>query len=162
MMNKNISKISMTIFAILGGFLLSSCAHTEKKLDEKVAQEKPINTRTELRAETVYAIETAPGLNDEQRVKLLKLRAATQASFDQIRKDSFKLEEALVQDVLTTKKYNRSEVYSIKKRLRKLSDQHFAVLSNAIDEASKILGRETDQQHRLMVNEMVSEGHIRE
>ena len=158
-MNQNRSKKMMTIFALVGIFVLSSCAHSEKKLDEKVAQEKHIQTREELRAIAINTIQTAPGLNDEQRQKLLELRAATQASFDQIRGDTYKLEEALVRDVITTNDYNRNEVTLIKKRLGKLSDKRLSILSAAVDGASKILGRPTDAENQMMINEMIFEGH---
>jgi len=153
------AKKSTLLILILSSFVFSGCAHTEKKLDEKVAAEPEIKSREQLRQDAIRRIQTAPGLTEGQRSQLLQLRAATQKSFDEIREDTYKLEEALVQDVITTKNYNRSEVYSIQKRMRKLADKRLTILSAAVDGASKILGRPTDAERELMINEMIFEAH---
>ena len=131
--------------------IMSGCAHAqlEKKVDDKVAQETLVKTRTDLRVESGDLIQTAPGLSDDQRQSLNRLRVETAGQLDSLSLGSLKLRAILIHDLLETP-YDEDEVELIKERLTKIEDQRLTTMFSAVTKANQILGRQALQNHALV------------
>jgi len=136
-------------------FALGGCSHAalDQRINEKVAQESAINNRAELHTEAEKLIETAPGLNAEQRSGLLGLSKATRSQVDLIIATSIKLRSVLIKDLIATN-YNEDEVETIKDRLRSLEDKRVSVLFDSIGQANTILGNDA-QVHAAIIHAFI-------
>lgn len=137
---------------------LGGCSHAvlDQRINEKVAREPAINTRSELNAEVEKLIESTPGLSKEQKAGLLGLSTSTREQVNQILAASLKLRSVLVNDMIA-KDYDEDEVEMIKDRLRDLEDKRVSVLFDAVDQANTILGRDA-RLHPEIVHAFV-DGH---
>ena len=140
--------------------LFSGCAHTatEKKLDQKLAEQSAVKSSSELGLEADQMINSAVGLTAEQRTQLVLLRETTRKEMDQLRDESLKLRVVLIKDVVS-KQYESKEVSLIKKRIKKVENKRLQLIFGAIDKANKILGREA-VQNQIILNQFIDErGH---
>jgi len=143
--------ILISALAVLGG-----CSHAElrQRVDAKVAQEASVNTRSELHAETLQLIKTAPGVSDAQKAELLRISKTAQTQSDQLVENSRKLRSVLIQDMVSPK-YDEDEVELIKDRLRDLEDKRVSVLFDAVEQANLVLGHDA-HNHSQLVRSFVS------
>src|SRR5690242_6598167 len=94
---------------------LQGCAHSsaERRLDDKLSHEMALESRQQLGSETETLIETAPGLTDSQRQRLLSLRESLRAQSGRMREESLKLRLVLAK-ALVSQDYDAGEVELIK------------------------------------------------
>ena len=126
---------------------LVGCSSTEKKVDQAMADQSQVKSQADLRAHADSMIATTPGLSDDQRSKLTQLGDSTRAKLDNVRTESLQLRSALIHNVIAS--YNKSEVYAMKRRMKKLEDKRLSIIFNAVDEANKILGRQAQSNAKL-------------
>ena len=144
----NLKTVFICITA-LGAMGLSACAHKiQKDLDQKLAQEKVVDPLT-LSASVDQKIMNAPGLTQEQRAKLATLKTRTRAKIEEMNEQSLKLRSVLYKE-LVSKDFNRREVDLIESKIKKTEKQKVNTLIGAVEEASSILGRETQERERQM------------
>jgi PBP1b-binding outer membrane lipoprotein LpoB len=135
----------------LAALALQGCAHSaaERHVDQEVAQETAVKSRSDIGAEAGALIQTAPGLSDDQRARLSAVRASTHAQLDELGAQSLKLRALLVKDLISTD-YNEDEVELIKKRIKKLENKRLSVIFGAVEQTNSILGREAAANRRMM------------
>jgi hypothetical protein len=140
------SEISMrliplnTLF-IATALMASSCTAPAKKLDAKLEQEPPVQSRAELSQKAGDAIDQSTVFSVEQKNQLHALQQSTGAQITDLQGQSLKLREALLQDVLA-KEYDAKEVGIIKRRMEKVEKKRIAVIFDAVSKANKIMGRQ--------------------
>ena len=130
--------------------MMTGCAHRkiENALDEKVANETPKN-RAEIQNEAKRAIDSAPGLSEDQKSRLNALRVSVRGKLDLASSQSAKLRSILIQDVLS-KDGIPDEVNAIQKRIRRVEEGRLTVIFDAVARANEILGREAKGRVSLM------------
>jgi ABC-type uncharacterized transport system auxiliary subunit len=144
-MNKAKLAIQIKLFiALTCSTILLGCAETaiNKQIDQEVAQEPAVKNRAQLKTEAKQMIENANNLTSDQKAKLIHLRNSTSSQLDQDNTDSLKLRSLLIQD-LTSSNYKDKEVTTIKNRIRKVENHRIDAMLNAVDEANRIMGRQT-------------------
>ena len=152
-MNHKSCAMSMLVGLSIG---LSGCVQSEiKTLDKKVKAESEITDSKQLQSEATKIIDQS-SLTPEKKDQLKSLQSRTGQKLDSLLEDSLKLRELLVKDVVA-KQYNRAEVHLIQKKMKAVEDQRMAVILGTIDEANRIIGRETDrEQAERLLNEALS------
>jgi len=130
---------------------LQGCAHTlvEKRIDEKLTQEKGFNTSNDLKLEATLLIEKAPGLNSKQKENLRELRDSMSAQMESLRIESLKLRALLIQDTLASAD-NSDEVALVKERLKNIENKRLSFVFDAVEQANSILGRQAPENQNLM------------
>jgi len=141
------------VWLLLFAVVAQGCAHgsvspTEKRLDDKLAQEETIKTNADLKAETTKLLETSKRLNPRQRTELESLRASTNAQLDKIRAETLKLRAILISDVVSSD-YNSDEVDLIKHRIKDLEQKKLSTYFDAVREANIMLGRWASKGDRI-------------
>ena len=139
--------VSRIGLVVMGAALsLGACAHTaDRKLDEKISQERQVNSTSDLSQETGEVIDSASNLSDEQRTALKSLGASLRTQLASMRVESNRLRAVLVDDIVA-QPYNRSEVALIKERISDVELRRVALVFGAVDQASTILGRRPDSR----------------
>ena len=137
-------KSNVTIGILTTGLiLLGGCTHKiEKEIEKKVSQEANINTQSDLNAESEKVLESAKGITEEQRAKLIALREKTRSLTQEQSKESLRLKAVLMKELLASD-YNRQEVNMIKNKIQKVENKKISILVDAIKETNSILGRRT-------------------
>lgn len=138
-------KIGYGALAIL---FVAGCAHSDRKLDDKVSQESAVQRREDLHSETKQEFKSAR-LTPEQRAKLSELRKSVRAQEKDIWQNTLKLRAVLVKDLLS-EKYNPVEVKQIKRRMWDLENKRLTLIYRAIDDANKVLGHFTAEDHSMI------------
>ncbi len=129
------------------GLLILSCSQksVENKLEDKVSSQSKVSDSKELQGEVKDLIDDSH-LQAQQKTQLRTLQANTDAQLQNFREESLKLRAVLIKDVLSTKKYDRSEVLLIQRKMENIEKQRLALIFKVIDQANKIMGRETDSE----------------
>lgn len=147
-MKKNI------LVTVLFAMALSSCAtEAEKKVEQKLNQEAPVANTQELRKSATMAIETTPGLTDQQRSQLKSLSEKTRAQMDQYRAESLKAQGLLVKEVLSEKSSN-TEISVLKKKIKEIENNRLTLLFKTVDEAKNVLGKKSTPEHQRIIHEL--------
>ncbi|MDR3608575.1 MAG: hypothetical protein P4M08_14525 [Oligoflexia bacterium] len=125
------------------------CAHVdvERQLDEKLAKEPAVTERARLLSESGRLIATAPGLSNDQRARLIKLRDSTQVVSDRLRQKLFKEEGLLLRKVLDADT-DPAEIDLLKKRIRDTEQERLALFFDTVRNANTILGRWPSRSER--------------
>jgi hypothetical protein len=130
--------------------LASGCTSTRNKaLDEKLASEQTVTSRTELRSQADKMIESDPSLSYDQKKQLSILRSQISTQMDELSSQSLKLRGVLVEEILSPN-YSLDEVNLIKKRLKNVENKRLSLMFDGIDKANSILGRQAPQHARIM------------
>jgi hypothetical protein len=133
----------------------SACA--TKKIDQKVdsalAQTPPVSGPAQLQKDATNTIASTPGISDDQRAKLVTIQKATETKLGDLREQSLKMRELLIQEVVRTENYNDNEVNRIKSRLKKVESKRLDTLFKALDQANDVLGHQT--QRTQVMNSMM-------
>jgi hypothetical protein len=137
------------VIAILSLAIGACASKQDKKLTAKVSEEKSIQSNAELTSQANDTIKNSPNLNDEQKSKLMALRAEMTTQSNALRDESFKLRSVLIKDLIS-KDEHVNEVKLIKARLRKIEDQRLDVLFGAIDQANIILGKYAAEHQKML------------
>jgi|GEM_PF-1861267 len=142
--------VSVLFAVVFGLSMMTGCAHRkiENALDEKIANETPKN-RAEIQNEAKRAIDSAPGLSEDQKSRLNALRVSVRGKLDLASSQSAKLRSILIQDVLS-KDGIPDEVNAIQKRIRRVEEGRLTVIFDAVARANEILGREAKGRVSLM------------
>jgi hypothetical protein len=145
---------------LVSALALQGCAHgkAEKRIDDQLAAEPQVSSRTELSQQAERLISTAPGLTEEQKTRLLQLSVSVRAQGDEYRKESLLLRELLIKDVISSD-YNAQEVSLVKKRIRKLEEKRVATIFDAVETANRILGRQAREHADVLDVFMTAHGH---
>ena len=136
------------------------CAHTAKKVDQEISTEPPVKDSTELSVKARALINSSTSINPEQKTKLLALQEKTTAELKDLQAQSLKIRSLLIQEV-TGSDYNEKEIWVIKNRLKKNESQKLLTYFNAVDEANKILGRDSELERRQELMHSITEVHDR-
>jgi hypothetical protein len=152
--------MALSATAVSGLLLLQGCAHgaLEKKIDEKISLETPINSRADLNIEAGSLIQNAPGLTDDQRSRLSVLRVQTSSALAQLTEQSLRLRDLLIHDVVS-QSYDPDEVQAIKSRLKGIEEKRLSLMFDSVDQANVILGREAVQHPQILNSMMMEIGH---
>lgn len=130
---------------------LQSCTHGSGEIVEEIAR-TPVTTPAELKEQADATIESMPGLDPIQRAKLLEIRknASDQSNLLQI--ESLKVRSLILKEVMN-QTYDPNKIDDLKKRLKKVENQKLNLTFSSIEEANKVLGRETEPERRRKIFE---------
>ena len=127
----------------MGGVIaLQGCAHSaaDRRLNEKVAEEAEIKSSADVSAEARSAIDSAPGLSNDQRLRLRVLGSSMREQLNDLKDQSLKLRAVLVEDIVSPN-YDQNEVNLIKKRIKDVESKRVTLTFDAVDKANVIMGR---------------------
>jgi hypothetical protein len=128
----------MTIFFL--STLLVSCA--SKKHSEEIAQRvenvQP-KTSSEMQTFAVEMIDSHQELKPEQRTSIKALLSKSLEKNAELKKEESKLIQVYLEDVIL-KKVSRNELYSMKKKIKKVYDAKYENFITVFRELNKILG----------------------
>lgn len=149
MMSKSLKLASLASVLAMGAF---SCSHgaLDQKIDQEVAQETSVKTRSDLIQEASSVLDNASDLSAEQRDQLKALRSSVTGKMDQLYSQNLKLRSVLIKD-LVAKDYNEDEVELIKARIKYNEDKRLTLIFEAVEKAKGILG------HALLANRHIVE-----
>ena len=118
--------------------IIAGCATgASKKLDQKISQEPEIGNSTALSQKAQSDIDQDKGLTADQKAKLSKLREETSAELRNLRQQSLKLRDILVQDFVAE---NDQEIDLVHDRLRDNSDRQISLIFDSLKKADLIVG----------------------
>lgn len=148
-----VTKILFLSILMLTFFSACATKKIDQKVDAQLAQTPPVSGPSQLRQDTTNAIASAPGITEDQRAKLVAIQKATEAKLSDLREQSLKMRELLMQEVVRTDNYNDNEVNRIKTRLKKVESKRLDTLFKALDQANDVLGHQT--QRTQVMNSMM-------
>jgi len=130
---------------------LTACANSqiEKDLDQKLQSSSAVRGKEDLDVKAETVISNNSSLSQDQKAKLMALQKRAHDQTEELRNQSFKLRDLLITDVAGPT-YSEDEVTLIKDRLYKIQKQRLAVIFDSVDEANKILGRETANRYIIL------------
>jgi len=134
-------KVGMAVMGILA---LQACATSaDRKLDERVKSEPPVQNSEELSQRAKTTIEQDPSLSVEQKKKLNNLRESVSTELKGLRQQSLDLRALLLKDF---EEHNDQEMSLIRNRLQKLYNQQVSLIFDSIKKANKIVGHTPSQR----------------
>ena len=147
----------MKLMLLLCVVALTGCSHAkqEKVLEEKISKQAAPRDDLALENEADRLIRTAPGLTDEQRLKLYDLRDSTRVQIQDCSSQSLKLRSILLQDLLSPKR-NAKEIDLLKKKIEAVEKEKVDALLGAVDRARGILGQKF-ASNRKMLNDVLED-----
>lgn len=132
---------------------LQSCTHGNGEIAEELAR-TPVTTQAELKEQEESSIESMPGLDATQRARLLEIRNSANTRADVLQLESLQVRSLIIKEVMNAG-YDPNKVDRLRKRLRKVENERLNLTFNSIEEANKILGRETEPDRRRKVFEVL-------
>lgn len=123
-------------------FTLGACATSKSNqaLNEKVSEEKSVQTRDQLNAEVKQTIDNNTAISPEKKAQLEAIRADYLTKSDDLYKESIKLRSVLIKDIASQQEHV-GEIKLIKARLREIADKRLTLLFKAIDDSNVALGK---------------------
>lgn len=144
MIQKNKAVILISLLALAG------CAHqpaVDRKVEQELKAEPAVAPGGPLAAESHRLIMEAPGLAQSQKEKLLALHTRMAGEMKTMREEEGKLKMVFFKTLLNPKA-ERAELINLRSRIFKLDQKKTNRMLSALEEASKILGRESiDDDH---------------
>jgi hypothetical protein len=134
-------------------FKMNASKKIDQKVDAELAQTPPVSGPSELHQDTANTIASTPGITDAQRAKLMAIQKTTEAKLSDLREQSLKMRELLMQEVVRTENYNDNEVNRLKTRLKTVEGKRLTTLFKALDQANDVLGHQT--QRTQVMNSMM-------
>lgn len=130
---------------------ITGCVHTgaDKDLDQRVKDESAMTDSRQLENKSIDLISTMPNLTNEQRERLSKLKIDTSLQMRNLDQKSIQLRSVLLTDLSNTV-YDKKEIDLIKKRIKKVENLRMTKLFDAVEKASSILGRTSNNTPELM------------
>lgn len=151
------------IFALASiSILLASCASEraiDRKVDQELAQEKPVEVGAPLAQESHRLIMDAPQLNKSQKEKLLALHAKVAGEMTSIREEEGRLKMVFFKTIINPKS-DEEEILNLKSRILKLDRKKTNRMLSALEEARDILGRQTSMNSEHLFGAFWTEGRI--
>jgi hypothetical protein len=149
----NFLKILFLSLLVLTFFSACATKKIDQNVDAQLAQTPPVSGPAQLQNDTTNTIASIPGITDDQRAKLVAIQKDTEAKLGDLREQSLKMRELLMQEVVRTDNYNDNEVNRIKTRLKKVESKRLDTLFKALDRANDVLGHQT--QRTQVMNSMM-------
>jgi len=148
------------MFAVIG-FLLVGCAQkTEKEIERKLAVQSQVNNIQEFSNESDKIINEADSISDAQRAQLIVLRRETLTKIDQKDQEEMRLRLVLLKEILKAD-YKQREVNLMQQKIRKLNKEKFKILTAAMKDSNRILGKPYDENDEFDFDHTVREHEIR-
>lgn len=138
-MKKKVFVLLVSTLAFMG-CAGSQRATLNRVLDEKLAHETTIKSRSDLSQEATSIIATAPGLTDFQRVRLRTLKEETAVQTNRLIQQSLKLRSVLVKTMLDPNA-DPEEVDLLKTRIKKTEQERVSLFFRTVHSVNTILGR---------------------
>lgn len=138
----------VTLAVAMGNLILVGAVRGDS-LNDKLAHEVTPRDQGELHQNAKHEIETAPGLSDDQRSKLLAVRESYEKETGKIREELLRLKAVLMKDVITTD-YNQAEVDLIEGRINRLERKRVTALFRAVKDANRVLGHQVEKNPSIL------------
>jgi hypothetical protein len=128
----------MTIFFL--STLLVSCASKKnsEEISQRVENVQPKNS-SEMQTFAVEMIDSHQELTPEQRTSIKALLSKSLEKNAELKKEESKLIQVYLEDVII-KKVSKNELYSMKKKIKKVYDAKYENFITVFRELNKILG----------------------
>ncbi len=141
--------IALAFAALMMGWLTSGCSSNGKKVDKELAQERAPKNRAELRETSSHLIDEAVNVTPDQKMRLYALQLKVRNEIDEANEESLKLKSLVVKNLISPD-YHETKNRVLKSRIKKLEGKKVNLVLDAVDEANKILGRETARNNRIL------------
>jgi hypothetical protein len=133
---------NLSILLMLGTLGLASCASsTEKEIKSDVSHVRPVQTREMLIERTRNILDDSPNLSEKQKDEFIGLHSDIATKVQKQNEEMKKLKVVLFNE-LTKKDFKEYKIKKITQKIRKVYNQRFDVMLQALDKAREILGKD--------------------
>jgi hypothetical protein len=149
------------VFYAVGFLGLIACASTQasKELDNRIANEKPLQTPGEIAIQGAKNFSETPGLSENQRLELLRINRETAEQAHAIQAQIGQTKSVLF-EVLAKPQYKKSEVEYLKNKLSKLDKKRLNLMFQSLDKVEKVLGRSSVDKKNLYEDMYLKEHQV--
>lgn len=136
---------SILLVLAIGVFSIS-CTETKREIESEVQKVARTSDREELRQRTKEILAESSKLTPDQKESFLELHDEVVEQVESIEDRMRKLKIVLVQH-LAQQEYSKRKVSELKRQLKKLNNEKFDVMIDAMSDAREILGVEFKNIH---------------
>ncbi len=126
------------LFLLMSVFLVSACAH-KSACEKKSTGEQQATSSPSIAQSAISTFLNVPGLNDEQRQKLMEIYRNTYVSANEIRTQIAEHKTTLFK-LAATQAYESKQLKNLRDKITALDQRRLVIMYRALEDVQKVVG----------------------